>query len=257
MRWGILTACLAILVSGESIHAGGVVSETLKAAGKAVARKLGGEVVEEGTKNVSKRLIRELAKEGAEQSAKRAGSVAAGTASSLGRSAASGFAGSTGLVATYGDDALRAASRVSSQNARRLELMAGELKATGKASEVIALIAKNGAGDQVVDYLWRNKATLVGGAAVTTLLLNPEAAIAAGGELGSAVVNATGEYVAKPAVEGTLQHVIAPVIGGSAINAWLFFAVGILVIAGTVGFWIRTRKLRRAASIVSFVTSRP
>ena len=51
-------------------------------------------------------------------------------------------------------------------------LLDGELAQAGRHPEVLGVIAKH--GDGAADFLWRNKGTLAGGAALTAFLADPE-----------------------------------------------------------------------------------
>ncbi|WP_145349505.1 hypothetical protein [Roseimaritima multifibrata] len=99
-------------------------------------------------------------------------------------------------------------------------MLAPDLKAAGKSGEVIQLLAKGGKADEVLDFLWRNKGTIVGGAAVSAVLANPDKVLAAGGE-----------YVVKPAVQSTVSSVAAPTTLIASGLGFLLFTGGLFTVA--------------------------
>jgi hypothetical protein len=76
------------------------------------------------------------------------------------------------LLETLGQPAIQALGAVSPQGGRRMAMMAGELSASGRTAEVMGVIARH--GDRAMDFIWRNKGILAGGAALTAFLVNPE-----------------------------------------------------------------------------------
>ena len=76
------------------------------------------------------------------------------------------------LLESLGQPAIKALDAVSPQGGRRMAMMASELSASGRAADVMDVIARH--GDRAMDFLWRNKGVLAGGAALTAFLANPE-----------------------------------------------------------------------------------
>jgi hypothetical protein len=77
-----------------------------------------------------------------------------------------------GLLEGLGQPAIKALGAVSPQGGRRMAMMANELAASGRAAEVMGVVAKH--GDTAMDFIWRNKGVLAGGAALTAFLANPD-----------------------------------------------------------------------------------
>ncbi len=192
---------VAVCLLGSNQIEAGVGSEILKSVGKIVTREVGEEAAEAGGKAAVKSLAKELVEEGSKQAIRRGGTA---LIRNLGDDLARG-------VASQGDDVARGLSTLSAKNARRLSMMADELAATGKSSEVVQMIAKGGVGDQVVDFLWRSKGTLVGGAAITTLFMNPDAVLGASSDLGGVIMEVAGQNLMQPLIEHS------PVLGSFAV----------------------------------------
>ena len=104
--------------------------------------------------------------------------------------------------------AVRALGAVTPQNGRRLAmLMEGELSQAARHPELLGVVAKHGDGE--VEYLFRNKAVLAGGAALTAFLAEPEAF------LDGTLTEFAGEAVVKPVVGGvfTLLYLALGTLG--------------------------------------------
>lgn len=78
------------------------------------------------------------------------------------------------LLTSFGKPAAEALKSVSSQNARRLAMLAddGELAKIGRTPELLEVVAKY--GDRAADFIWHNKGLLAGAAALTAFLANPK-----------------------------------------------------------------------------------
>lgn len=101
------------------------------------------------------------------------------------------------LVERGGAAAVKALSTITPRSGRRMAMMLeGELAQAGKHPELMEMVAKY--GEKSVDFLWQNKGTLAGGAALTAILVNPEP-----------FINGTRDIAQ---VAG--QHVVAPVVSG-------------------------------------------
>lgn len=115
------------------------------------------------------------------------------------------------LVERAGASAIKALGAVNPQNGRRLAmLMDGELvQQAERHPEVLGVVAKH--GDGAVNFLWQNKGTLAGGAALAAFLADPEPFMNATRDLGAVA----GESVVKPVVGGvfTLLSVSLCVLG--------------------------------------------
>lgn len=247
LLWFIL-----VVVACEPLQAGGL-SQMLNAAVRIGARKIGSEAAEQGLKATAKNSAKELTEQLALSTARRKASRSVmGLSDDAIRLSGVGATTATKLA----DDVADCVGNLSAKNSRRLLMMSDSLESSGKATDLLALLAKDQAADQIVDFLWRNKATLAGGTAISLVLLNPEAALSATGDIGSALINGTGEYLITPAVDGTIEHVVSPIVGGSILRFWCFLLVGGLSVASAICIWRKTKQLRRAAGLVSFFVSR-
>ncbi|AWM40135.1 hypothetical protein GobsT_14340 [Gemmata obscuriglobus] len=115
------------------------------------------------------------------------------------------------LIESGGAHAVRALGAVTPQNGRRVAmLLNGELAAgAARHPEVLGVVAKH--GDSAVEFLWRNKATLAGGAALTAFLADPEPFLSGTRDLAAVA----GDSVVKPVLGGvfTLLNVALVVLG--------------------------------------------
>lgn len=198
--------------------------QLVRKAGQFLAGKVFRETAKETTEQGTKLVLRKAGTEAVKQTAKTGlRQVAGGTV------AKTAMSQSGKLVVSYGDDAAKAMAKLSPQNSRRLAMMADDIGASGQGSRLMKLIAEGGDADKVVNFLWRNKGTIVGGAVLTTLITNPDAVLGASGDVVTGLADAGGEYIAKPAIE----HVAGPVIH------WLGFTLGLLCLSGTVVAYYR------------------
>lgn len=78
------------------------------------------------------------------------------------------------LLNSFGKSSASALKSVSSQNGRRLAMMAedGTLKKIGKSDELLETIGKY--GDKAMNFIWDNKGALAVSTTLTAFLLNPE-----------------------------------------------------------------------------------
>ncbi len=78
------------------------------------------------------------------------------------------------LLNSFGKSSASALKSVSSQNGRRLAMMAedGALKKIGKSDELLETIGKY--GDKAMNFIWDNKGALAVSTTLTAFLLNPE-----------------------------------------------------------------------------------
>ena len=78
------------------------------------------------------------------------------------------------VIEKFGQPAARAIRSVSSQNARRIAMMAddGSLAATGKADELLEVIGKY--GDKAADFIWKHKGALAVATVATAFLADPQ-----------------------------------------------------------------------------------
>ncbi len=114
------------------------------------------------------------------------------------------------VVERFGPRAVRALEATGPQGGRRLAMMMadGELANVGRAEELLGVVAKY--GDPAMDFIWRNKGVLAGGAALTAFLANPEPFLGATREIAQVATDG----VVKPVVSGfvTLVSILLGVI---------------------------------------------
>lgn len=112
------------------------------------------------------------------------------------------------LLVRHGQPAAAAFKNVSSQNARRLAMMAqdGELERIGRTPELMNVIARY--GDRAADFVWRNKGALAVGAALAAFLANPEAFLNGVADITKVAAEAVGTPLATAAtqVAGTVAR---------------------------------------------------
>jgi hypothetical protein len=129
------------------------------------------------------------------------------------------------VVAAYGKAGAKAMSEVGVENGRRLASMvdAGELAKIGRGEELLGVVGKF--GDKGMEFIYKHRKVLAGGAALTAFLANPQPYIDGTLELASLV----GETVVKPIVaipgEMAKESLQNPAV------AWTFAAVSAALFA--------------------------
>lgn len=114
------------------------------------------------------------------------------------------------LLEKGGAQAVKALGSIDPRNGRRLAmLMEGEMANAGRHPELLGVVAKH--GDGAVNFLWQNKGTLAGGAALAAFLADPEPFLSGTRDIASVA----GETVVKPVVGGvfTLLNIAIGVVG--------------------------------------------
>jgi hypothetical protein len=226
-----LAACFSVIPPANA----GVSGKAVKETAEFLMRKFGKEVAEEGAEKLSGRLAAAAARHGDDvlTAVRKIGPKALGLADKAGAHAPNVMRLITrygddaarvlsrpkamALFTRYGDDAAKvlmkhpgvaeplvealgkpavgALGALGDRGGRRLAMMAeGELAAIGRAPELLGVISKY--GDPAMDFIWRNKGVLAGGAALTAFLANPEPYLNGTNRLASTV----GENLVKPAV---------------------------------------------------------
>lgn len=107
------------------------------------------------------------------------------------------------LIEGMGGPAVKALGSVGPQGGRRLAMMVdgGEIAAIGRTPALMDVIARH--GEPAMDFIWKHKATLAGGATLTAFLANPEPFLNGTNQL----VGTVAENAIKPAVQGTARAV--------------------------------------------------
>jgi hypothetical protein len=133
------------------------------------------------------------------------------------------------VVAAYGKAGAKAMSEVGVENGRRLASMVdtGELAKIGRGEELLGVVGKF--GDKGMEFIYKHRKVLAGGAALAAFLANPQPYIDGTLEL----ANLVGETVVKPIVE-IPKVAVAEIVEESARNpaiAWTFAAVSAALLA--------------------------
>ena len=127
---------------------------------------------------------------------------------------------------------------VAKQLAVKLGVEAAESTAKGAAS----IIAKGGLGDDVAKFAWRNKGTIVGGAALATAVANPKESIAASANLLGQGIQAGASNVAGP-----IATKVAKDTGGVF---WVLVVLSVASVGTFVAFKKWNSAKRKLASII-------
>ncbi len=137
------------------------------------------------------------------------------------------------MLEKLGGDAVQALGAVGTRNGRRLAMLADD--GASRLPELMKVVAKN--GDPAMEFIWKHKATLAGGAALTAFLANPEPFLAGTNDL----TNTVAEHVVTPVA----QHVVKPAVQATATVAhtaiWMI-GLTLLGITGTVAallYWLQ------------------
>ena len=205
-------------------------------------------------------LFRKAFGETAERTGKSAGrSVVSKSARTAGKSATSTTRRkalttgleqtSTKLVKKYGDDAIRAAKKLSPQNARRLQMMSPSIEKSGNGKQLMTLLAKSKNSNQIVEFLYRHRFELAGGVLVAAVIANPDKVLGATSDSVSKVVGTTGREIVTPIAQETVRP----------LAHWLgftFFAVLMVVLMGCLANYYFAKLGRRKTNTANTVSDK-
>lgn len=227
MRKQQFVICLAFFVAAISSRGAeaGVLGKIVRETCEAIAKTGTREALEHGARSAGKKAVMEATEAAAKRAASRAIVRYSDDAIRL--------TGSRSAALSLADDAAKVTAKVSPRNARRLAMMADDIERSGKTPELLKHLAENAAADQCVDFLWRNKGTIVGGAAITTLIMNPE------------IVAESTSRIGEAAVDATAREIIRPLTGGTMIGTWLFVVTGFFTVVAGITVWLKSRRIRR------------
>ena len=112
------------------------------------------------------------------------------------------------LLNGYGAPAVQALQAIGPQNGRRLAMLdqSGELAAFRRSDELLTAIGRH--GDACMEFVWKHKAVLAGGAALAAFLADPAPYLSGAKELTA--------IVAPPAITGAAQ--VAESVAGHLID---------------------------------------
>lgn len=131
------------------------------------------------------------------------------------------------LIENYGSSMARAASRVNTQNARRLAMLhkEGILQKMPQREEVLDVIARY--GDRAADWVWRNKGSIVVASVAAAFVADPEGFLSGTSQLLG--------VVSQPVTQA-VSHQLGALLFGM-----------IIVIGGAIVFFVTVKRTRRAA----------
>ncbi|MBS0209286.1 MAG: hypothetical protein JSS27_10050 [Planctomycetes bacterium] len=114
------------------------------------------------------------------------------------------------LLNALGEPAAKALKEVSSQNGRRLAMLAedGTLGQWGHTDQLLGVIGRY--GDRAMDFIWKNKAGLAVGTALVAFLANPEPFIDGTVQLGGKVTENVAQPVAHEMAKSTNWTTVLP-----------------------------------------------
>jgi hypothetical protein len=115
----------------------------------------------------------------------------------------------------------------------------GELAATGRAPELLGIVAKY--GDPAMDFLWRHKGVLASSVALTAFIANPEPYISGAKDITKVVA----ENAVRPLAD--VPQALAREAAGEVArqtNWTVIFSVVVVAISGLAALrsWRRSRK---------------
>ncbi|MFO0906869.1 MAG: hypothetical protein U0835_00615 [Isosphaeraceae bacterium] len=141
------------------------------------------------------------------------------------------------VIERLGQPAVRALEAVGPRNARRLGMMADEA-----SPEMLGVIARY--GDPAMEFVWRHKAVLAGGAALAAFLANPEPYIDGTNELAATMADATVRPVAEAAGDVVRQSSGEVAREATSLMRW---GAALAVAGGAAGaLWLARWRLLRA-----------
>lgn len=130
------------------------------------------------------------------------------------------------LITSLGEPAAKALEHLSTQNGRRLAMLAddGTLARLGRTDEVLAVVGKF--GDGAMDFVWKNKGALGVTAGLAAFLANPEPFIDGTVDMSKSFTENVASAVAKEIGENTEWTLVLPlfaVVCGAivAFRMWL------------------------------------
>ena len=224
--WKLLFASWIVLVTGCPAMAGPL-SGAVRTGAQILSGKAAKAAFQEGIERATKAATGKLAQETAEATARHA---AVKTARLLGDDAVKIVRKVAGKAVTLADDLATATAKVSARNGRRLEMLVPVLKKQGKLAEVTTLVNKSPKPDELLEMLWKHREKIAAGAAITALVVH-----------GDDIAKAAAEHVARPVIESSMQHVVAPVVARTSIWGMGLFLLAIpLSLSIALAVWCRT-----------------
>lgn len=138
------------------------------------------------------------------------------------------------IIASTGSPAVGAIKQLSNQGVRRLAMIADEPSTAilSKNTDLLGIVGRY--GDRAMDFIWRNKLTLVGGTALAAFVANPEPFLDGSRKLVENGVDSIATNIGKP---------IAEQLGNAKDWTWRILAITAMLLL----FWAwKTRGSNRA-----------
>lgn len=134
------------------------------------------------------------------------------------------------LVESLGEPAVKALGNLGARNGRRLAMMTKDLTTGGQAAALLEVIARH--GDPAMEFLWRHKGVLAGGAMLAAFIANPEPYLSGTDKLVGTLATTTitpAIEAAAVAVQPAIQSAGHAVSEGFALLRWALVAAVILL----------------------------
>lgn len=133
------------------------------------------------------------------------------------------------LVGSLGTPATAALKNLSTQNGRRLVMLADDatLAKIGRTDELLGVVSRY--GDNAMNFIWKNKGALAVGAALAAFLANPQPFIDGTKDITQFTVESLAKPVAAEVAKNANWTLVLPVV---AVIAGLYFAFR---------FWLKHR----------------
>jgi hypothetical protein len=121
------------------------------------------------------------------------------------------------LIESLGTPAANVLKTVTTQNGRRLAMMAeeGTLAKIGRTDQLLSVIGKF--GDRGMNFVWRNKGTLGVAAALTAFLANPQPFIDGTVDLTQAAAESIGQPLANEIGKSANWTLVLPILAAIAV----------------------------------------
>ena len=237
MNFKHLTFLLAVGMS--IVTQTGSEAQLVKKAGGYIARKVLGESTERAGKSAGRIVVT--------KSARSAGKKASTSVTRMGINKGSRSASSR-LTKMYGDDAARAMKGLSSQNSRRLQMMAGSIEKSGQGRQLMTFLAKRKDSNRIVEFLYRHRGKLIGGA-IIAVVANPDKILGAASDSVSKVIGSTGREMVKPIA----KEAAAPIAHWFGFT---FFTLVMIGLAGGIAVLFLTKRNKNKIVKATLVTDR-
>lgn len=194
----ILSTSFVLFLLACHLQAADPITELLKAGGRTVLRKGASTAVRHGAKHAAKQVTRHTAKQAAQAAAR---AQASQLVRHFGDDAIRAGGKLAGKAPAYADDLAKISKSLTPRNQRRLMMLAPEIKKSGRAAKIIKDLAKNSKTDDALEALWRHRGKIAAATAVAAVAVHADDLAKAGGE-----------FVAKPLIEQTIEHVAKPMV---------------------------------------------